>query len=172
LEAISLGSIIHGRTDHRSLKFILDQRLTTIPQHQWVTKLFGYDLELEVVYHPGRQNEAADALSRRDEEDLTVHALSTTRFEVFDILRAELAADAPAQKLCAQIVDGTAPSGWTEVDGVLLFQGRAYVPDSSSLWPQLLEDAHTADHEGIQRPSIVYSFPSSVPVLAVACGTL
>jgi hypothetical protein len=27
------------RTDHRSLKFILDQRLTTIPQHTWVTKL-------------------------------------------------------------------------------------------------------------------------------------
>ena len=27
-------------TDHWSLKYILDQRLTTIPQHTWVTKLF------------------------------------------------------------------------------------------------------------------------------------
>jgi len=33
--------------DHYSLKFILDQRLTTIPQHTWVTKLFGYDLTVE-----------------------------------------------------------------------------------------------------------------------------
>jgi hypothetical protein len=31
------------RSNHFSLKFILDQRLTTIPQHTWVSKLFGYD---------------------------------------------------------------------------------------------------------------------------------
>jgi hypothetical protein len=31
------------RTDHFSLKFIVDQWLTTIPQHTWVSKLFGYD---------------------------------------------------------------------------------------------------------------------------------
>jgi hypothetical protein len=34
-------------TDHFSLKFILDQRLTTIPQHTWVSKLFGYDFQIE-----------------------------------------------------------------------------------------------------------------------------
>ena len=61
------------RTDHRSLKYILDQRLTTIPQHTWVTKLFGYDLD--VVYHPGRQNAAAYTLSRQDEEAFSIHAL-------------------------------------------------------------------------------------------------
>jgi hypothetical protein len=35
------------RTDHFSLKYILDQRLTTIPQHTWVSKLFGYDFIME-----------------------------------------------------------------------------------------------------------------------------
>ena len=35
------------RTDHYSLKFLLDQRLSTIPQHTWVSKLFGYDLSVE-----------------------------------------------------------------------------------------------------------------------------
>lgn len=29
------------RTDHYALKFMLDQRLSTVPQHQWVSKLFG-----------------------------------------------------------------------------------------------------------------------------------
>jgi hypothetical protein len=33
--------------DHFSLKYILDQRLTTIPQHTWVSKLFGYDFKVE-----------------------------------------------------------------------------------------------------------------------------
>lgn len=30
------------RTDHYSLKHLLDQCLSTIPQHTWVSKLFGY----------------------------------------------------------------------------------------------------------------------------------
>jgi hypothetical protein len=39
------------RTDHYSLKFLLDQRLSTIPQHQWVSKLIGFDFCVE--YKPG-----------------------------------------------------------------------------------------------------------------------
>jgi hypothetical protein len=50
-----------------------------------VIKLFGYDLD--VIYNPGKQNGVADALSRRDEETMTLHALSTARFDVFDVLR-------------------------------------------------------------------------------------
>jgi hypothetical protein len=48
-------------TDHHNLKFILDQRLMTILQHQRVTKIFGCDMD--VVHNPGRQNGADDALS-------------------------------------------------------------------------------------------------------------
>jgi hypothetical protein len=93
--------------------------MTTIPQHTWVTKLFGYDLD--VVYRARKQNAAADALSRRDEEALSIHALSTTSFAVFDAIRQELLADPRAQEIRAQLASGTAPAGWTEVDGLLLF---------------------------------------------------
>jgi hypothetical protein len=34
-------------TDHYSLKFLLYQRLLTIPQHQWVSKLLGFDFRVE-----------------------------------------------------------------------------------------------------------------------------
>ena len=47
--------------------------------------------------------------------------------------------------------DGTAPAGWTVADGLLLFQGKAFVPDSSLHWPHLLADAHEAGHEGVQK---------------------
>jgi hypothetical protein len=56
------------RTDHYALKFMLDQRLSTIPQHHWISKLFGFDFRVE--YRPGRLNTVADALSRRDAEEL------------------------------------------------------------------------------------------------------
>jgi hypothetical protein len=52
------------KTDHYSLKYLLDQRLTTIPQHQWVSKLIGYDFRVQ--YKPDTNNTVADALSRRD----------------------------------------------------------------------------------------------------------
>jgi hypothetical protein len=39
-------------TDHYSLKFLLGQHLSTIPQHTWVNKLFGYDISVE--YRPGK----------------------------------------------------------------------------------------------------------------------
>ena len=35
------------RTDHYALKFMLDQWLSTVPQHQWVSKLFGFDFSVE-----------------------------------------------------------------------------------------------------------------------------
>jgi hypothetical protein len=40
--------------------------MSTIPQHTWVSKLVGYVFTEE--YCPGKQNRAADALSRRDED--------------------------------------------------------------------------------------------------------
>jgi hypothetical protein len=34
------------RTDHYSLKFLLDKRLSTIPQHQWISKILGFDFSV------------------------------------------------------------------------------------------------------------------------------
>ncbi|KAH9671915.1 hypothetical protein KPL70_017529 [Citrus sinensis] len=46
--------------------FLLDQRVSTPMQHKWLTKLAGYDYE--IVYRSGKENTAADALSRVQEE--------------------------------------------------------------------------------------------------------
>jgi hypothetical protein len=136
----------------------LDQRLTTIPQHTWVRKLFGYDFQVE--YHPRKFNIVANALSRCHEEVLHVHALSTTIFEAYDTLWQELI-HLQAIQLRAQLHDQTAPPGWTDVDGILMFQGRAWLPYESALWPAVLEHAHTMGHE-VRKPCITYVKPSIV----------
>ena len=51
------------RTDHQSLRFLLEQRLNTLLQHKCLTKLLGLDYEIQ--YKKGAENKAADALSRR-----------------------------------------------------------------------------------------------------------
>nr|GEU62987.1 putative mitochondrial protein [Tanacetum cinerariifolium] len=50
------------KTDHFSLKYLLDQRITIPTQMKWLPKLMGYDYE--VVYKKSSENEATDALSR------------------------------------------------------------------------------------------------------------
>jgi len=50
--------------DHDSLKYILEQRLSSEEQQNWVTKMLDYDFE--IIYKKGKKNVVADALSRKD----------------------------------------------------------------------------------------------------------
>jgi hypothetical protein len=93
--------------------------------------LFGYDFQVE--YRQGKFNVVADVLSRHHEDELQVHALSTTIFEAYDTLRQELLIQPQAIQFRAQLLDQTAPPGWTDVDGILMFQGRAWLPGMLSL---------------------------------------
>jgi hypothetical protein len=80
------------RTGHYSLKLLLDQKLATIPQHQWASKLLGFDFRVE--YKLGATNVVADALSCCDTpNDCSFYALSAPTFTLFDHLRQEVGAD-------------------------------------------------------------------------------
>ncbi|GJX33952.1 putative mitochondrial protein [Tanacetum coccineum] len=50
------------KTDNFSLKYVLDQRITTPFQSKWLLKLLVFDYEIE--YKQGKDNVVADALSR------------------------------------------------------------------------------------------------------------
>jgi len=47
-------------TDHYSLKYLLDQRLTRVFQQRWLAKLVEFDFTIE--YKQGKDNVVADAL--------------------------------------------------------------------------------------------------------------
>lgn len=57
-----LGKPFTVRTDQKSLKYLLEQRITTLAQARWLPKILGYDYEIE--YKRGTENQAADYLSR------------------------------------------------------------------------------------------------------------
>lgn len=54
------------RSDHESLKYLLDQQITNQIQKKGLSKLMG--LSYQVLYRKGRENKVADALSKRWEE--------------------------------------------------------------------------------------------------------
>nr|GEU85711.1 gypsy/Ty3 retroelement polyprotein [Tanacetum cinerariifolium] len=56
------------KTDHFSLKYLLDQRIITPTQMKWLPKLIGF--YYEVVYKKGSENGPVDALSRVQTSEL------------------------------------------------------------------------------------------------------
>jgi hypothetical protein len=61
-----LGQRFQIKTDHQSLKYFLEQRISSQEQQKWVTKLFGYDYE--IFYKKGKDIVVVDALSWKYEE--------------------------------------------------------------------------------------------------------
>lgn len=67
---LKMGTLII-RTDHESLKYLLDQRITNQIQKKGLSKLMGHTYS--VHYRKGRENRAANVLSRRWEEVELAH---------------------------------------------------------------------------------------------------
>ena len=57
------GSKFQVFSDHKSLKYLFDQKKLNMRQRRWMEYLKDYDFEL--LYHPGKANVVADALSRK-----------------------------------------------------------------------------------------------------------
>jgi hypothetical protein len=78
-----LGKHFQIKTDHQSLKYFLEQHISSPEKKKWVTKIFGYDYE--IIYRKGKDNVVADALSWKYEEEGSLFSLS---FIVPDWLQA------------------------------------------------------------------------------------
>jgi len=61
-----MGRHFKVKTDHDSIKYFLEQRLSSEEQQKWVIKMLGYDFE--IIYKKGKKNFVEDALARKDED--------------------------------------------------------------------------------------------------------
>jgi hypothetical protein len=137
------------RIDHFNLKFLLDQRLATIPQHHWVGKLLDFNFSVE--YKAGRTNTVADALSQRDTDELAILPISGPGFDFVDRLRQVHTTESALVALKEELTAGQRPGSWLLLDGLLTFNGHLYIPPMSPLLHELISTMHNDGHEGIQR---------------------
>ena len=64
-----LGKRFQIKTYHQSLKYFLEQRISSPKQQK-----FGYDYE--IIYKKGKENVVVDALSHKYEDEVSLFSLS------------------------------------------------------------------------------------------------
>jgi hypothetical protein len=145
-----LGQRFQIKTRHQSLKYFLEQHISSQEQQKWVTKLFGYDYE--IIYKKGEDNVVADALSRKYEDEGSLFSLSFIVPDWLQAVRQEWLQEPKSLHLIQQLQNkAPAPLGYSWLQDELRYKGRLYLNKQSKLKSTVLSELHataTAGHSG------------------------
>jgi len=101
-----LGREFIIKTDHKPLRYLLEQRLYTEAHRTWLFKLHRY--KFVVVYKKGKKNVATDSLSRKEDDEGTfVLTIIIVKTDYLGQLKAMIDSDVYFQGLNSKLEDGT-----------------------------------------------------------------
>lgn len=134
-------------TDQKSLRHLPQQCITTIDQQSWMAKLLGYSFD--IVYKPGPENKAANALSRIPKEgELNGLMCFPVWLDGLELTH-EVGNDPYLQKVITDLQqDPSSRAGFVHKHGILFYQGRLVVSASSPRIQQLIEEFHSTPQGG------------------------
>ncbi|KAJ9546328.1 hypothetical protein OSB04_018871 [Centaurea solstitialis] len=129
-------------TDHRSLRYFLEQPNLNMRQRRWLDVVKDHDCE--ILYHPGKANVVADALSRKTEHaPLRISHLKmavTTSFVDLVLQAQEEASREENQN--GERIRGQMAALVRDSRGLLTRFARVWVPRAGTARQTLLEEAH------------------------------
>lgn len=140
-------------SNQKSLRHLLQQRITTMDQQNWLAKLMGYDFE--VVYKPGQQNRATDSLSRLHDKGDYFSLVSSPSWKDSEALLKEARSDPQLVSIVKAIQrDPSSHSSYTLRNGVLYRRGSLVISSQSKFIPAIIAEFHdtkTGGHSGYYR---------------------
>jgi hypothetical protein len=155
-------------TDHKSLKYIFTQSELNMRQRRWLELIKYY--ELEIHYHPGKENVVADALSRKSQvnmlvthpmpyelvkefDRLSLRILNNTQGVIIELeptleqdIRKGQKDDEKINEIRQLIIDGKGKDFCEDTEGVVWFKDRLCVPDIKSTQELILKEAHETSY--------------------------
>jgi len=150
-----LGRPFVVKTDQQSLKFLLEQKVGTLFQQKWITKLLGYDFVVE--YKKGVENRVADALSRKEgwEEGLSLSLLPIPTASWVEDLKQQYTEDEELKQLMGKWLSNELDNRrYSLRDGLLLYKHKILLGGSPVLKSQVLQYVHSdpaAGHSGYDK---------------------
>ncbi|KAD3069391.1 hypothetical protein E3N88_37271 [Mikania micrantha] len=133
-------------TDHKSLKYFFTQKELNMRQRRWLELLKDYDCE--ILYHPGKANVVADALSRKEECEpikVKVMKLVITSGLIEQIKEAQKEA-LKEENWKRDRIKGQAYNLDEDNRGLKTRWGRVWIPPTCPLKSTLLEEAHKSKY--------------------------
>lgn len=137
------------KTDHQSLKYLLEQRLSTLLQQKWLAKLMG--LDYEICYKKGNENRAADALSRVHEQDKVAELTELTAVKPnwLTAIIDSYVGDSEAQNIIAGLArQEPTYANYQYSKGLIKLGSRIYVGSIGSMRSDILWELHDSPHGG------------------------
>ncbi|KAI3510609.1 hypothetical protein L1887_17736 [Cichorium endivia] len=129
-------------TDHKSLKYLFDQKCLNMRQQRWMELLKDYDCE--ILYHLGKANVVADALSRKErKQPMKVRAMriEVTNTLVENLKNSQIEA-LLEENLKKERMVGVIKSLEDDSRGLKCCQGRVWVPRLGEVRKLILKEAH------------------------------
>ena len=152
-------------TDHKSLKYIFQLRDLNLRQRRWMELLKDYDCS--ILYHPGKANVVADALSRKSAGSLAhisterrpiikelhelidqglqlkvtkkcILAQFRVRSVYLDRVKAAQRRDPQLQKIRVEVQQGQSQDFVVDSEGTLRLGTRLCVPDVDELRKEIM----------------------------------
>jgi len=145
------------QSDHKSLSYLSEQNLQSDLQRKAMTRLMG--LQFRVVYKKGKENLAADALSRVGHL-MAIQAVSEIKPMWLQEVLNSYVTDANAQTLLTQLTLASPdPQGYSLMDGLIRYYGHIWNGENTASELRLLLHYTPAPLEAILafRPLITES---------------
>ncbi|KAL0534336.1 hypothetical protein IC582_028626 [Cucumis melo] len=141
------GEKIQIFTDHKSLKYFFTQKELNMRQRRWLELVKDYDCE--ILYHPGKANVVADALSRKVSHSAALIIRQAPLHRDLEWAEIVVSVGAVTMQLAQLTKRGLAEEGQAvefsiSYDGGLLFERRLCVPSDSAVKTELLSEAHSS----------------------------
>ncbi|KAI5392337.1 hypothetical protein KIW84_076932 [Lathyrus oleraceus] len=138
-----LGRKFVVSTDQRSLKDLLQQKIISGEQQNWVAKRLGFNFEIR--YKPGRMNQGANPLSRLHEGGEFNNYVSFPCWDEVQQVNLEIQLDDKLKKVYAEVeADPAAHPGYSVYQGTLLYKQRLVLSPQSVLIPRMLQEFHSS----------------------------
>ncbi|KAI3725205.1 hypothetical protein L1987_64983 [Smallanthus sonchifolius] len=129
-------------SDHKILKYFFEQKELNMRQRRWLELLKDYDCE--IMYHPGKANVVADALSRKD-VPTPIRVKACQMVVTSDVMREIEKAQEEALKgenIKKERMVGQQDKLEYNTLGVRTRFGRVWIPMGGELRTKILDEAH------------------------------